>query len=191
MKTKLIGILLLGILTGVSTGFSQGFTPPSEGKTVVYFTRVTSYGFAAAFDFFDQDKYIGNFKGKNYLRYECEPGEHLFWASSENKEFITADLKEGETYIIMVNVIIGVKKAQVGLGPIASDSNSFEKAQDLINKKKEVVISEKEIDAKTKKLEKIDFMSNNLDKYENEWKDSKNFRHLSADMAIPKDLLNK
>jgi len=101
MKTlKILCIILIATLSGSSSLFSQGFQPPAEGKSVVYFVRVSGYAGAISFEYFHQDKYIGIFKKKNYIRYECNPGKQLFWASSENKEFVTADLKEGGTYII-------------------------------------------------------------------------------------------
>ena len=82
---KLLFIVLIALLASVDTAFSQGFQPPAEGKAVIYFTRVTLYGKPVDFEFFHQDQYIGAFKGDEYMRYECDPGTHLFWASSENK----------------------------------------------------------------------------------------------------------
>ena len=114
MKTIYIYILSIILLANSSTSFAQGFQPPSKGKAVVYFARVTKYGKKAKFEYFHQDKYIGVFKGQNYLRYECDPGQNLLWVSTENKEFVTADLKEGETYIVIVNVIMGFASARVG-----------------------------------------------------------------------------
>jgi hypothetical protein len=134
------------------------------------------------------DKFIGAFKKKNYMRYECDPGEHLFWASSENKEFLTVDLKEGGTYIVLVDVIIGGWKPHVGLKPItADDTKLFERAKELINKKPPVVTPESKIVSTNKKLS--EFIPKMLDRYENEWKAKRNFKHISQDMAIPEDKL--
>ena len=115
---KLIIITLLLLLTGVYTVNAQGFQPPADGKAVIYFTRVTKYGKPTSFEFFHQDKYIGAFKGDQYMRYELDEGEHLLWASTENKEFITVEVEAGKTYIVMVNVIMGAMKARVGLSPV-------------------------------------------------------------------------
>lgn len=180
---KLFIITILLVLTGVYAVNAQGFKAPAEGKAVIYFTRVTSYGKPVGFEFFHQDKYIGVFKGGQYMRYECEPGKHLFWASSENKEFLTAELEAGKTYIVMVDVIMGVMKAHVGLSPIDSDdSEKLAKAEKLINKKPPTITPEKTIEKKNKKL--VKFIAKNLDRYE-EIKGEKNFRHLSLEMAIP------
>ncbi len=179
---------ILLALTGVYTVSAQGFQPPAEGKAVVYFARVTVYGKPTAFEFFHQDKYIGAFKGSQYMRYECDPGEQLFWASSENKEFITADVEAGKTYIVMVDVIMGVMKAHVGLTPISTNnSEEFERAKSLINKKPPTITSEEKIAKMNKKLAK--FITEKLEMYESTWKNEKNFKHLSADMAIPDDQL--
>ena len=189
MKAKIAFIVLFSIIIGFSNVYSQGFTPPEEGKSVVYFVRVSTYGFAISFEFFDNDKFIGAFKGKNYLRYECDPGEHLLWASSENKEFITADLQENSTYIILVHVIMGGMKARVGLAGCPADNKEFRNAKNIVMKKKPKITSQKNIEATTKKLNKRNFIEDNLDKYETIWKNEKNFRHLSVDMAIPEDQL--
>lgn len=187
MKNRLFfTIVLLGL--AVVAAMAKGFQPPSKGKAVVYFTRVSSWGAGTSFEFFDGNKFIGVFKGKNYMRYECDPGEHLFWASSENKEFMTADLKAGGTYIVVVDVITGMWKNHVGLHPISmKDDELLQRAIELVNKKDPVVTPEKKIQSTTKKLK--DFIPEMLQRYENEWKDTKNFRHLSADMAIPENRL--
>ena len=83
MKTKLLFIIALCVIS-VSLS-AQGFQPPAEGKAAVYIVRVSAYGGAVSFEYFHGDKYIGIFKGVNYLRYECDPGANLFWASSARK----------------------------------------------------------------------------------------------------------
>jgi len=182
MKTKLAVTLILVIATSFSSLLAQGFTPPEEGKAVVYFARVSIYGKPMAFEFFHQDKYFATLKGKQYLRVECEPGEHLFWASTENKEFMTAELAANETYVVIVDVITGFFKPHVGLSPItAEDTDRFERAKELINKKEPEIFKEADIEKKNNKM--VKFISEELEHYENT-KSEKEFRHLSADMAI-------
>jgi hypothetical protein len=188
MKTKsLLTILVMIMLSGAI--FGQGFKPPQEGKAVIYFVRVSSYGFAVSFEYFHQDRYIGAFKGENYLRYECDPGAQLLWASSENKEFLTSELKPGGSYIVVVDVIMGFWKAHVGLSPISvKDAELFQRAKKLITSKPPVEIKEAQIEKMNKKLS--DFIPEMLDKYEKEWKQEHNFKHIDADMAIPEEDLN-
>ena len=187
MKLKLFFFSLAFTFMGVSSLFAQGFQPPAPGKAVVYFTRVTGMGFAISFEYFHQDKYIGAFKGQNCLRYELDPGEQLLWASSENKEFVTCDLKEGGTYIVLVDVIMGAMKARVGFNPISATDDRYQRAKELINSKPPVVTPQDKIDAMNKKLEK--FIPEQLKKYEEEWKGTKNFKHISSDMAIPEEAM--
>ena len=88
------------------------------------------------------------------MRYEVDPGEHLFWASSENKEFVTADLAEGGIYIVIVNVEMGFGKARVSLTPITEKQQKlFNRAKKLFNKKAPVTTSEEVIQRTNKKLE--------------------------------------
>ena len=182
MKTKILCIILIATLSGFSSIFAQGFQPPAEGKAVIYFVHVKK---TQNIEYFHQDKYIGVFKGKNYMRIECDPGEHLFWASEENKEFVTTNLLEGGTYIVIGENKIGMWSARVKLTPITEDDKLFKKARALINEKEPVVTPESKIELRNREL--VEFIANILDKYENEWKDKEDFPHISADMAIPPD----
>ena len=187
MKKLLLTTLFLA-LTGICSVFAQGFEPPANGKAAIYFVRVTKYGKPTSFEFFHHDKYIGAFKGDEYMRYEVDAGEHLFWASSENKEFITAEVEAGKTYIIIVDVIMGAWKARVGLTPLSiSDAETFKNEKKLINKRPPVVTPENKIEKMNEKL--ADFIQEKLEMYETTWKDEQNFNHLSPDMAIPEDQL--
>lgn len=182
MKKHAFFILLSAFLTAPFCSSSQGFQPPAEGKSVVYFTQVTSYG-STVFEFFHFDKYIGYMKGKDYIRYECDPGETLFWASSENKEFLTTDLKAGGTYVVIVDVVTGFWKNHVGFTPISeNDTELFERAKRVIMKETPFITPPGKIDKENKKLEK--FIAEELDHYEKETKDKYNFRHVSSDMAL-------
>lgn len=187
MKMKNVFLFLVSMLiVGNLTIFAQGFQPPADGKAVVYFARVTKYGKPTGFEFFHQDKYIGIFKGDQYMRYECDPGAQLFWASSENKEFITADLEVGKSYVIVVDVIMGAWKARVGLTPLdISDAETWGRVKKLIEKRAPVEIPQAKMDKMNKKLEK--FIVEKLEMYESTWKQERNFKHVSADMAIPDD----
>jgi hypothetical protein len=188
MKTKTIFTLLIALLMGSTSLFAQGFQAPSPGKAVVYFCRVSSYGFAISFEYFHNDKYIGIAKGQNYIRYECDPGEQLLWLSSENKEFVPSNLQEGGTYIIIVDVIMGAMKARVGCTPITASDDRFARAKELINKEPPVVTPQAKIDEMNKKLAK--FIVEKLDDYNNKWKNEKNFKQITPDMAIPESAMN-
>lgn len=189
MNTKKHITLLIIFMLGLNSLFAQGFEKPTPGKAVVYFARISGYGAAASFDFFHQDKYFASFRAKNYIKYECEPGKQLFWASSENKEFMTADLEAGKTYIVIVDIIIGAWKGHVGLTPISTaDADKFKRACKLINSKKPIITSPEKIEKKNIKLQK--FIASKLKTYEEKWKNERNFKHLSSDMAIPKDKMN-
>jgi hypothetical protein len=188
MKTlKVLSIILIGAFTMGSSLSAQGFQPPEEGKAVIYFVHIKKVG---KIEYFHQDKYIGRvFDKKTYIRYECDPGENLFWASAENKEFVTANLLDGGTYIVLGQSIMGAWSARVRLTPITESSELFIKAQTLINDKPPVVVPESEIEQMNIKLNDREFIKNVFEHYENEWKGSIDFPHISADMAIPPEKL--
>jgi hypothetical protein len=186
MKTKAFIIFLISAMMSFSSIFAQGFQRPSAGKAVIYFIRIQVTG-VGSYEFFHQDKYIGVIKGRNYLRYECDPGNHLFWASSENKEFVTADLKEGGVYVVLIDLLPGMFKNHVGLEPIISSDKKFDRVKEEINSKPQTESSSEIIAARNKELES--FISVQLEKYNDVWKNERNFRHISADMAIPEDVM--
>jgi hypothetical protein len=187
MKTKLIFISLMFAFAGINAVSSQGFQPPSPGKAVIYIYRVTDYGFAINFEYFNNDKFIGAFKGKNYMRYECDPGQQLIWISSENKEFIECDLKEGGTYMILVYLYPGVMKARMESSPITSTDERFQAAKDFIMKEAPVVTPQEKIDAMNKKLAK--FIAEWMKRYNDEIKGIKETDKITPDMALPAEAM--
>ncbi len=188
MKSKffLIAFALAFVFT-VRSASSQGFQPPAEGKAAIYIVRISSYGFAISFEYFHNDKYIGAFKGKNYMRYECDPGQQLIWISSENKEFVECDLKAGGTYIILVNIYPGVMKARMESTPIDANDERFKEIKDLILAEAPVSTPQEKIDAMNKKLAK--FIGEQLTRYNNEIKGIKETDKLTAEMAIPEEAM--
>ena len=128
------------------------------------------------------------FKKKNFLRHECEPGKQPFWASSENKEFITADLVAGESYIVIMDVIMGGLKPRVGLKPISvKNAEIFARAKELIEDENPIVETEDVLKKKNEKLSP--FITENLMMYNNIWKDEHQYKHISSDMALPADAM--
>ena len=93
-KLTLIWIMALFALQSDA----QQLQKPAAGKCIVYFTRVTSMGVAINFKYFDGEKYLGKFNGRKYMIYECDPGRHLFWARSENNDYVEAE-QIGRAYV--------------------------------------------------------------------------------------------
>jgi hypothetical protein len=187
MKLKLLIFALLLALAGSQSMYSQGFKEPAPGKAAVYFVRVSSLGFAITFQYFDDDKYIGEFKGKNYMRVECNPGKQLLWISSENKEFIECDLKEGGTYIVLVYIYPGVMKARMETSPISATDERFQEAKAFVNAEKGIETSPEKIIAMNNKLQK--FITVQLNDYNTKIKGIKEVDKITPDMAIPAESL--
>lgn len=103
MKTKLL-LSLITILFISATSFGQGFTKPAEGKSVIYFMKLQK-GFSTTF-LFNGSEFIGKFKSKSYVRYECEPGDYAFMTlAAATKSFLTAGLEADKIYIVEVRLI--------------------------------------------------------------------------------------
>ena len=106
-------------------GHAQELKKPSEGMAMVYFTRSEAMGFLINFKYFDGEKYLGKFNYGKYLAYECDPGKHLFWAKSENSDFVEAELEPNKIYILDSQPQMGAFKAGVKLIPFNNDPTFY------------------------------------------------------------------
>ena len=129
-------ILIVCLLIVFNIPSNSQLRKPSQGKAVVYFVRASDLGFAINFSYFDSATFIGIASGKNYFRYECDPGWHLFWARSENKAYVEAELEEGKIYFIDVVPMLGGLKAAVDLYPVlpGRDDKYLKKILKVIDK---------------------------------------------------------
>ena len=119
---KLRHVLILVIFfLGITNVFSQKITnqpvvKPSEGKALVYITR-SNGAMMVNFRVYDKDLFIGALEYGNYFLYECEPGQHLFWAASENRDFVEANLEANKVYVIDLEARMGAFIAAVAVVP--------------------------------------------------------------------------
>ena len=164
MKILIASITLLFLSMAC---LSQGIKPASVGKSVVYFVRTSGVGFAINFTYFDSAKVIGKFNGEGYFRYECEPGVHLLWARSENRDFVNADLEAGKIYFIEAQPKMGAFKAAVRILPvIPDDEKTMKRILKLINKKSAEYFPAEELETETNKSK--DVIQRGLEKYKEE-----------------------
>ena len=181
---KLI-ITLIFFYTAIASTHAQGITPPSQGKAVVYFVRVKTYASPIVFIFFDSSRVIGKFKGQNYIRYECDPGEHLFSARSERNDFITANLEAGKIYFVEVvpsaALSFELTQAVVYLVPIDPKlSDRTEKIKEVIVERMPQTSSKDEIEKETGKLK--DKIPKAIEKYYKDVDNGKKFKRLEKNM---------
>ena len=156
---KLLMTLLVPMLFSFSFAPVSEVTPPAKGKAVVYFARtVAGYSLTAMasnFNFFDKEQFIGKFSGTGYVRYECEPGEHVFWARAENSDFMTAELEADKIYLVLAETNVALATVRVELRPIDPNNKKDEKRLKsiikLIEKKEPDVTSPQEIAEEEKK----------------------------------------
>ncbi|MFO7826432.1 MAG: hypothetical protein R6V72_21020 [Cyclobacterium sp.] len=163
MKRTLF-LLACSTLLFISAGMSQELRSPAEGKSLVYFVRSSGTGALINFKYFDGENYLGKFKSRNYFIYECDPGEHVFWVTSENRDFIEANILPGKVYIIEVRPTPGALKAAVRLFPIAGDdAKSKKRLGKLISKKEPIALHEVDFSSEAEKLEY--YIQNGMKKY--------------------------
>jgi hypothetical protein len=175
---KLVLILFL-VLAGPAV-HSQSFTPPAEGKAAVYFIRISGLGSLVDFFYFDSARYIGKFYGNKYMRYECEPGRHLFWAKAENRDYVEADLEPGRIYLLEPLPQMGAMKAGVSLQRIDMSDEKINKKVMKILAKPEVKFTDEELAARAAKL--TDVIEKGLERYREEKAKGKEMLKLEKQM---------
>ncbi|MEM6767282.1 MAG: hypothetical protein AAF655_20255 [Bacteroidota bacterium] len=144
--------------------FSQVVVPPSEGKAVVYFVQPSFVGSLDSYRIFDRDNLIGFIWGKNYLRYECEPGERLLWASCENRFFLEASLEANKIYLVEVDTSPGILAVRLHLRLVTDGDEQIGKIMKLLAKKEEKIHSPEEIAKWQDRWER--FINRGLARYE-------------------------
>ena len=128
----------LTVMLTVFCSYSQGYEQPAEGKSLVYFVRFSGTGALINFKYFDGETYLGKMNGVNYVTYECDPGEHVFWAAAENRDYIKGNLKANATYIVEVRPTMGAFKAAVRLHPVdPSDEKTLKRVNKILAKRDE------------------------------------------------------
>lgn len=157
---------------------TQAIDKPSEGKSLVYILR-TGAGPLLNFRIYDNDKFLGALSGFKYMVYECEPGKHLFWAASENRDFVEADLAPNSVYVLNAEGQMGAFIASVSLTPLNPnefrDKRTFYQVVKGANKS----IYTPQTDNKSENIAK------GLERYnELKAKDSKLIKVLTADMKF-------
>lgn len=183
MKNQLL-ILIAILIFPLGSSLAQGLESPAEGKAVVYIVRPAKLGGLVNFRFFHNDKYIGKFNAVKYMRYECDPGEHLFWAKSENRDFMTAELEAGKIYLVEAIPQMGGLKAGVKLAPVDLNASpkekTLEKIDKLIGKKGPETFTEEELSEMNANL--TTYIQDSLDRYEKS-KEKGKYSHLAPAMV--------
>lgn len=162
--------------------FSQEIEPNNQDKATVYFTRASGLGALINFTYFDGDKAIGKFNGPKYMKYVCEPGKHLFWARSENKSFVEADLKPGEIYIIDVLPQMGGLKASVKLVPVDKNLFKLKRIQKLVSKRDAESFSAEELNELQNEM--VEVIARGMEKYNDLKTKGKSIAQLNPEMTV-------
>ena len=155
-------ILLLLMFSGVINAQNQELQKPKEGKSLVYFIRSNSTEFTLNFRVYDKDKFLYALPFQEYLVYECEPGSHVFWAASDNRDYVDADLEANKVYVVDVEGQMGMLVAGVSLVPFKPSERSNKKDLFKIVKKEKMIIYDNNLSIGDDKTENI---QQGLEKY--------------------------
>lgn len=187
MKTSFVFTVLLCF--SISSGFCQSITSAPADKAVIYFVRPSSLGFAINFSYFDSTKLIGKFNGPRYIRYECEPGNHIFWVKAENRDYVEADVDAGRIYFIEAIPCMGAIKAAVQFIPLdLKNEKEMKKVMELLDKKPSESFTVLELEIETQKLE--DAIARGMAKYKEDKEKGVVFERIEKNMYYTDQIAN-
>lgn len=166
---------------------AQDIEAPPSDKSVVYFMRPNGLGIIVNFTYYDGDQIIGKFNGAKYMRYECEPGEHTFWARSENRSFLKANLAAGKIYVVEALPVMGAFKAGVDLLPINPKVANMKRFQKLLAKQPSVTFTAEALENWNTKMQGV--TERGMQRLEELEKKNKRFAQLREDMFVEPDEL--
>lgn len=123
MKMKrfiMLGVVPSGLLLIIGCAASGAdFRPPNalaNDKALVYIYRPNSLlGVAIRYDVTTKEGHIVEMIRGGYFPYEATPGETTFWAWTESKTSVTADLAPGKTYYLRCGLRMGLVIARATL----------------------------------------------------------------------------
>lgn len=155
--------LFLFVLLSIICGNGQSLKVPSEGKALVYITRSSSFAAGSLrFRVFDNETFLGALPPSAYFLYECDPGQHLFWAASENRDYVEATLEANKVYVIDLRAKMGLVTAAVGVEPYSPDDETH------VKRLKKVLTKhvEANVASKDRTLEKEDNIAKAMEAYQ-------------------------
>ena len=183
MKVLVTLFLFISFLGNCQT--SDPIYPPSEGKSVIYFVRSTGLGALMNIRYFDNGNYIGKFNGKNFIRYECEPGKRIFWIKAENVDFVEAELEANKIYIVETNATMGAFSAAARFLLVDfKDEKQMKRILKVLKEKEGVTFTTEEL--KEDQLKMKDAISFGMKTVVDKRKRKKKIKYLKPDMNYTK-----
>ena len=179
MKKIIIVVLFFWPLLAMA---QQKINPPSKGKAVVYFIQTPGTLTWINFRYFERGNFIGKFNGSNFMRYECDPGETLFWVKAENLDFIEAELKEGSIYFIEATPTLGAITSAVKFKLVNySDEKQMKRIMKVIENNEGVAFAKSELDNAQNEMQKV--INESSRKIQVKRKRKKKVKYLTLDMT--------
>lgn len=195
---KKLPIILLSLFICLPLS-SQSFEPAPDDKSVVYFVRTVKGGFGSLANMFvfDSEEAIGMLSYRNFIRYECEPGEHLFWAMRSNistltftyyKSYTKANLDPGKIYLMEVRI----QMEGIDMEPVnpVNDDERVSRIKSVLNNKSSIKANEylKKRNFAVHKIDKS-FSENGMKRY-TKYEEKDKILNLYPDWNIePEDLI--
>lgn len=121
---------------------AQNIAPAPPDKAVVYFIGTDRFYANGLTIVFNGEEPLGLVGGFTYMRYECEPGAHIFWVRlripyksyPSANQFLEAELLAGRIYVMEVrNQTFGLRLNPVI--PLYEINKSLDRVKKTLNRK--------------------------------------------------------
>ena len=118
IRSRIVLLALMFAAASVAVAGKKELPPAPPDKAVVYIGKLNAFvGGAWPFHFFADDQYLARVKGKKYVRYECEPGTHIFWVAAQaRRTFVKAELEAGHSYALYAKLTAGAELIPITRG---------------------------------------------------------------------------
>jgi len=120
-------------------------TPDSE-NALITFIRPQSYKEERAFGIWNENKFLGNLKGKTYFQIKIPAGNYTFLGKSEHFSILKAEVEAGKNYFVQVAASGGMMLPHIRLLPVTNDIKQSD-IQVWLDDSKHVIIDETVISA--------------------------------------------
>lgn len=98
-----------------------------KGKANVYIIRPAIYGMINKLEVYQDGKYVGRTKGKQYIALNLSTGKHTLTSKGENKSTITINIAPNKVYYLHQKIKTGLLKARTELVFFNSEQEAINK----------------------------------------------------------------
>jgi hypothetical protein len=160
---KKLAVLFTLVLSINSSLKAQDSLLVTKDKAIVYIVLNGLYRNFTHFDFYNNDRYIGDINAYSYIKCECSSGKQIFWVAADNNDFLTLNLTPNKLYIIEAEYKFGYFKGRQKLHLVENNSEDYNYYLNKIQSSKPAQFTTEKLLVKNQRQKQ--FISSSLEVY--------------------------